>query len=166
MELWDIYNAKREKTGKTIVRGQKLKEDEYHLVVHIWIINSSGNFLIQKRAACVKIKPNMWAMTGGSAITGDDSPSACIREMYEEIGIKADMNNAKVAFTVTREDNFCDVWVIRQDFDINQCKMQAEEVSDLKWVSADEIRRMVEEGTFVNYHYLNDLFELIENKDL
>lgn len=47
MELWDIYNENREKTGRTIVRGQKLGENEYHLVVHMWIINSNGQFLIQ-----------------------------------------------------------------------------------------------------------------------
>ncbi|WP_163100654.1 NUDIX hydrolase [Peribacillus alkalitolerans] len=165
MEIWDIYNINREKTGKTIVRGEKLEVGEYHLVVHIWIMNSRGEFLIQKRASTMQLRPNMWAMTGGSAVAGDDSHIACAREMYEEIGIQADMANAEVAFTVTRKDNICDVWLIKQDFEISECTMQVEEVSDLKWATIQEIKDMVKQKIFINYFYLNDLFRFIDSKD-
>lgn len=161
MEIWDIYNINREKTGKTIVRGEKLEVGEYHLVVHIWIMNTKGEFLIQKRASTMQLRPNMWAMTGGSAVAGDDSHTACVREMYEEIGIQPDMDNAKVAFTVTRKDNICDVWLIKQDFEISECKMQVEEVSDLKWATIQEIKEMIKQKIFINYFYLEDLFKFV-----
>lgn len=161
MELWDIYTKNREKTGKTIVRGEPLGEGEYHLVVHMWIINSKGEFLIQKRACGVKSSPNMWAITGGAAIAGDDSYSACKREVMEEIGIHADMEKAKVIFTLNREVSICDVWLIQQDFSVEECTLQIEEVSEVKWVSSKEIKEMVEQGVFHNYQYLEDLFLII-----
>lgn len=37
-EIWDIYDENRNLTGKTIKRAEyinKIKENEYHLVVHI-----------------------------------------------------------------------------------------------------------------------------------
>lgn len=161
MEIWDIYTKDREKTGKTIVRGEPLGDGEYNLVVHMWIINSKGQFLIQKRASGVKSSPNLWAITGGAAIAGDDSHSACIREILEEIGIRADMEQAEVAFTLIRQVSICDVWLLRQDFSIEECTLQKEEVSEVKWASSHEIMEMVEQGVFHNYQYLDDLFRKV-----
>lgn len=163
MEFWDIYNENRELTGKTIIRGETLGEGEYHLVVHMWIINSEGQFLIQKRASGVKSSPNMWAITGGAAIAGDDSYSACKREVYEEIGIEANMDRAKVAFTFTREVSICDIWIICQDFDLTECRLQKEEVSEVRWATSQEIKEMVNLGVFHKYQYLDHLFQMIEN---
>jgi isopentenyldiphosphate isomerase len=158
MELWDIYTKNREKTGKTIFRGEPLGEDEYHLVVHMWILNSKGQLLIQKRASTVKSSPNMWAITGGAAIAGDDSYSACLREVKEEIGIHADMKLAEVVFTLIRQVSICDVWLIRQDFSIEECTLQTEEVSEVKWATFQEIKDLVKQGVFHNYQYMDDLF--------
>ena len=51
MEQWDIYDKNFAKTGKTICRGEKLQDDEYHLVVNAWIVNKKGEFLITQRNA-------------------------------------------------------------------------------------------------------------------
>ena len=57
MEIWDILDENGNKTGRTIIRGEKLEVDEYHLVVHIWIINSNGEILIQKRPEHLEFAP-------------------------------------------------------------------------------------------------------------
>ena len=49
MELWDVYDINRNKTGKTAVRGEGLPEGGFHLVVHVCILGSDGRMLIQKR---------------------------------------------------------------------------------------------------------------------
>ena len=42
-EIWDIYNEKRERTGRTCIRGkEELEEGEYHLVVQGVLFNSKG----------------------------------------------------------------------------------------------------------------------------
>jgi 8-oxo-dGTP diphosphatase len=164
MELWDVYNINRVRTGKTIVRGEMLSEGEYHLVVHMWIINSKGQFLIQKRSSGVKSSPNMWAITGGAALAGDDSYTACKREVLEEIGIQADLEKAKVVFTVTRLNSICDVWVIRQDFELVECTLQKEEVSEVKWATYTEIRKMQDQGVFHQYRYFEELIRTIGNE--
>jgi isopentenyldiphosphate isomerase len=50
MELWDILDENGNKTGSTIERGQPIRQDEYYLIVHKWIKNSNGEYLITKRA--------------------------------------------------------------------------------------------------------------------
>ena len=49
MELWDIYDENRTRTSKTMVRGEPIKDGDYHLVVHVCIFNSKGQMLIQKK---------------------------------------------------------------------------------------------------------------------
>ena len=50
-EIWDLYNENRELLGKDHVRGEQLPIDGYHLVVHVWIRNSKGEYLILQNAA-------------------------------------------------------------------------------------------------------------------
>ena len=41
-EVWDIYDENRIKTGRTMIRGNEIKNGDYHLVVHVCIFNSKG----------------------------------------------------------------------------------------------------------------------------
>ena len=84
MEYWDIYDKNKNKTGKIIQRGQRLLDDEYHLIVHIWIKNSEGKFLIQQRSEKVK-NPLVWSATGGSVVAGEDIWSNVPRPLREGI---------------------------------------------------------------------------------
>jgi len=87
MELWDIYDADRNKTGRTMERGP-VPEGDYHLVVHVCIFNSKGEMLIQQRQSYKEGWPNLWDISvGGSAVKGDSSQSAAEREVKEELGL-------------------------------------------------------------------------------
>lgn len=50
-EYWDLYDYKKNKINKVVKRGDKLKNDEFHLVSNAWIKNSKGEFLITQRVA-------------------------------------------------------------------------------------------------------------------
>ena len=50
-EIWDLYNENRELLGKDHIGGEQLPIDGYHLVVHVWIRNSKGQYLISQRSA-------------------------------------------------------------------------------------------------------------------
>jgi isopentenyldiphosphate isomerase len=162
-ELWDILDVNRNKTGRTVERGKPMKPDEYHLVVHVWIKNSKDEYLITKRTAN-KPYPLMWETTGGSAITGDDSLSAALREVKEEIGINIPTGKGKVFLSLTRQHDDCpdilDVWLFENiDIDINELTFQPEEVCDAKWAAPEQILNMIDEGVFVNvFTYLDELF--------
>ena len=67
-EIWDLYNEKRELLGKDHVRGEQLPIDGYHLVVHVWIRNSKGEYLISQRSANRPTYPLMWECVGGSVV--------------------------------------------------------------------------------------------------
>ena len=51
MELWDIYDADKKLTGRTMKRNDWcLKNGEYHLTVLGVVARPDGKFLITKRA--------------------------------------------------------------------------------------------------------------------
>ena len=157
MEIWDLYDGQFHKTGRTTLRGTPLHDGEYHLAVHVWIKNSSGSFFIQKRAL-FKTFPGMWAVTGGSAVAGEDGLACCLREAKEELGVALDPARGTLFNRVTRRHSFWEIWLFEQDFEITRLRLQPEEVSDAAWVTLDAIRDAVDDGSFVYYPYMDELF--------
>ena len=90
MELWDLYDQNRIKTGEVAVRdGDPIPLGRYHVVVHAAVFNSRGEMLIQRRQPWKAIFPGLWDITcGGSAQAGEDSPTAVWREVMEEVGLR------------------------------------------------------------------------------
>jgi isopentenyldiphosphate isomerase len=85
-EQWDIYDESRQKTGRTMNRGEHIP-GAYHLVVHVCLFSAAGKMLIQQRQPFKEGFPNLWDLTvGGSALAGETSRQAAVRETAEEIG--------------------------------------------------------------------------------
>lgn len=164
MELWDIYDRFRHKTGKVHQRSIPLVEGDYHLVIHVWIVNNKGEFLIQRRQPWKKGWPGMWdCAAAGSAIQGDSSIDAVIRETKEEIGIDINKELLEHIFTIDFKRGFDDVWLVRQDVDIRDLKLQEEEVADAKWVTSRDIKSMIKSSKFIAYSYFDRLLNIIES---
>lgn len=160
-EIWDLYNSKKQLTGRTMKRGEEIPAGFYHLAVHIWPVNRKGEFLVQKRAATVQWKPNIWAVTGGSAVAGEDSLTAARRELKEELGYDAQDGEMREIACLRRSNSFCCVYTIMIDQPTTFFSLQKEEVSEVRWCSAAKVSRMVGEGMLYNYgdSYFRMLFE-------
>jgi isopentenyldiphosphate isomerase len=153
MEIWDMYDINRNKTNRTMVRGESIEKDNYHLIVHVCVFNSKDEMLIQQRQPFKKGWSNMWDITaGGSAIKDDTSQSAAERELYEEIGLRVDFKNIRPHMTINFNNGFDDVYLIEQEVDIDDLSLQYEEVQNVKWASKEEIFSMIETGEFIPYY--------------
>lgn len=87
-EYLDVYNAQKERTGRTHQRGQQLQPGDYHLVTNGLIFNSKGDVLLQQRAFDKLSHPGIWtADTGGAVLVGETSQQALVRELFEELGL-------------------------------------------------------------------------------
>ena len=150
-ERWDLYDAQGRRTGRTMLRGEEVPAGLYHLAVHIWPRNSQGEFLVQRRAPGVQWKPNLWAVTGGSAIAGEDAQTAARRELREEIGFDArDGELAQVA-CLRRTNSFCGEFALRFDWPAEQFVLQPEEVSAVQWCDSARLMRMIADNALYNY---------------
>ena len=152
MELWDVYDMNRNKTNRTVVRGEAIQPGNYHLVVHVCVFNRDGEMLIQQRQPFKQGWSNMWDITvGGSAVAGDSSQVAAQRELFEEIGLEFDFEQMRPHYTIHFENGFDDIYIIEKDVDLRTLKLQYEEVQNVKWASKDEILSMIEVGEFIPY---------------
>ncbi|MGO1044131.1 NUDIX domain-containing protein [Clostridioides difficile] len=109
MELWDLYNADGIKTGNVIERDNPIEEGYYHLAVEVWIVDSNSQILIQKRSENKKTLPNIWGMTTGCIVSGEESLDGAIREAKEEIGIDISKDEIKIFRSMIHGDT---LWVI------------------------------------------------------
>ena len=88
MELWDIYDADKKPTGRTMKRNDWcLKDGEYHLTVLGVIARPDRTFLITKRVMTKQWAPGAWEVSGGAAQAGESSKDAVLREVCEETGL-------------------------------------------------------------------------------
>mgnify|MGYP004471575261 FL=1 len=165
MELWDIYDKNRNLTGRQMHRGSKFGNGDFHLVVHVCIFNSKNEMLIQQRQPWKNGWPNMWDLTvGGSALAGETSTDAAERETLEEIGYKVDLSNERPFFTINFEYGFDDYYIIQRDIDIKDLKLQYEEVKSIKWATKDEILKLVNDGKFIDYWFIENLFDIRKHR--
>lgn len=156
-EKWDLYDRERKPLNKVAIRGTKLEDNTYHLVIKAWIKNSEGKYLISRRSPN-KPHPYMWECTGGSVLMGENTLEGAIREVREELGI--DVSKSKYAFigSITEYDNLegCieDEFIFYKDEDIKNIKIQEEEVMDCKWATKEEILSLVKENKFMDIPFI------------
>ena len=134
MELWDIYDSNKQRTGRTMKRNDWcLKDGEYHLTVLGVVVRPDGKFLITQRVMTKAWAPGWWEVSGGAAQAGEDSQDAVKREILEETGLDVTGCEGGYLFTYHREnpgkgDNyFVDVYRFIKDFDEKEVKPQEEE---------------------------------------
>lgn len=153
MEKRDLYDENRNLTGKTIYKGEEIPEGSYINVVLVFIQNSEGKFLIQKRS---ERKNGLYATTGGHPKSGENSLQGIITEVKEEIGIDLKPEDVKLYYG-GRSDNervFWDDYYVKMDVpDISSLKLQEEEVASVHWFSKDEIIDLRKKGLFFMNHF-------------
>ena len=159
MELFDLYDKNRVRTGKTMVRGEEVPEGYFRLIVHICVFSPDGRMLIQKRQPFKDNWSGLWDVSvGGSATLGDDSVSAAGRELREELGLEEDFSEIRPVLTVHWRDGFDDFYVLTRDLDPAELRLQPEEVEIARWATEAEILELIDAGQFIPYqHGLIDL---------
>ena len=154
MEYLDILDRKGNKTGEKKPRKEVHSKGYWHKGVHIWIINSKKELLVQRRSSNKDVYPNkLYISVAGHPISGEDEIESIKREFEEEIGVKLDTKRLEYLFTYSQEvvenngkflDNqFYDVYLIEMDLDINSLKLQKEQVREVMNIYYKDFEQMI-----------------------
>lgn len=151
-EYVDIYDRNKNKTG--IIKERCIdtyKDGEYIIGVQLVILNENNEILITKRSNTKMILPGKWECNGGAIATGETPIEGLEREIYEELGIKIDRNKAIFYKTVVKDDTHIikDVYLYKENIDINSLNYLDGEVVDAKYVSISEYMEMFNSGDIV-----------------
>ena len=152
MELIDVYNSNGEKTGKVVDRKTKDSEfgiDEHIGVAIIYIENSKGEFLIQKTS---KEKGNIYSSTGGHISHGETPKDTIIREVKEEIGLDISNENIISLGHICVDFPVRFIFYLKKDVDINNLKLQTDEVESMHYLTKDELLKIIDEGKMHKGH--------------
>ncbi len=160
MEIWDLYDIDRTVIGEHI-RGNELPANSYHLVVHVWIKNNQGKYLISQRAKNRPTFPLMWECVGGSVLKGETSLQGALRETAEEVGVALSPQNGKLLFSNIRKhfNDIVDVWLFTYDGIVSLKNATTDEVEQTVWLDRNDILKLKHENKLVDtlYYFFDEV---------
>ncbi len=113
-----------------------------HRVIRIYLYNSKGEILIQKRGAHLRTNPGKWnESVAGHVDEGETYLDAAKREMEEEIGVTGvDLEEVKKLYMEEKEDKrrrFTTLYRARYDGEV---RPDFDEVSEVRWITPEALR--------------------------
>ncbi len=178
MEFFDVVDEKGNKTGEVVEREVAHKQGICHRVVQVWLVNSQKQVLIQKRSATKDSYPNKWYVSlGGHIESGEDNISAIIREFLEELGLDVSNHLDKLDYLFTFKEieylndgefidnEFYDVYVLNLDIEVENLKLQEEEVSEVKFIDYEDFKEAIIQKNEEFWIHEEGFYRLLEKFD-
>lgn len=124
-----------------------LEERDIYRVSALWITNSKGEVLLARRHHTKSHHPRKWGpAVAGTIEEGETYEENIIKEAEEELGLKN--IQPKLSYK-TKTDNkyhhFGQWYTLNIDRDINEFKIQEDEVEEIKWFSPEEAKKYLQE---------------------
>ena len=108
----------------------------------VFIINK-GKLLLQKRSLTKKINPGLWTIISGVVKDGEEPIDTAVRKLKEALGLAYDKELLKSIGLVTLKqkdsNDTLELFLIKEDIDINNLAINKEEYSNLKWLNITDI---------------------------
>lgn len=169
-EILDVYTRDGTYIGKEKKSYCRSKENRgvYYKPAWIWIVNSKGEVLVQKRANQKRYYPNKWDMSSAGHVTaGEATIQGAVREIEEELGIKV-LEKELIFITEYLYDDIFQlgqVYLLKKDIDISEMKLQTEEVSEVKWLKLEDFKQLFYSDLFVplEEEYRKVVLEMLKN---
>lgn len=133
-------------------------------VVHVCLFDDSGRMLIQKRAACKEVWPNLWDVSvAGSVVAGESPREGAVRETREELGLHIDLGDRRPNFTLDYPEGFDHFFLVTGiKADVTALELAEREVSKARWATLAEVLDLHSAGKFapVRRSALRFIFDL------
>ena len=178
MDNFDVLDGKGNPTGKIKRREDVHRDGDWHRGVHVWIINSNNELLIQKRSENCDSCSGLWDISSaGHVLAGDNSISTAIREVQEELGLKLERDNFEYLFCVKTKakqkkgkfvnNEIDNIYLVEYNLNISELQLQEEELSEVKFIPFLCLKSIIKSE---DVHYVlhkeeyTRLFKILEGK--
>lgn len=155
-ELLRVYSPEGAPTNTFKPRAEVHRDGDWHATVHLWLINSAGELLFQKRSNAAELHPGLWDVSAAGHVVGEDSLEQSLeRESLEELGVKILAQDAEWLFTLQtrmttvslKERVFQHIYLLHRDIEAGELLLQQEEVTATAWHHHALLERLVENPT-------------------
>lgn len=164
LEYIDVLNENGVKTGEILTRKEVHVNGLWHRAIVVAILNENNELLLQQRSANKDKNANLWDISvAGHVSAGQDSMSAAIREIYEEVQIEVkediSITDFRYMFSYRTSQKFAEDFIENQFYDffilrtkgigIERIHMQESEVQNVKFVSLVELEQILKSNKIV-----------------
>ena len=157
MEYFDVCDGQGAPTGEVVSREEAHRLGIRHRTAHVWVARrreGRWEVLLQKRSADKDSFPGKYDTSSAGHIRAGDEPlSSALRELEEELGIRARPEELQFAGTfdiryekafrgrLFRDNELAHVFVYDRPVDAAALALQAEEVERVDWFDLETLWR-------------------------
>lgn len=152
-DQYEVLDEHGHKTGKILERAAVHKQELWHEVVNVWIIDMRGEILMQLRAPGVELSPNVWDVTVGTHLRPGETPLiAGQRGLKTELGLDFPPEAFKHLFNIqcanpmpngTTHKVFGHVFLVNKDVDLTELTFDPQKITRFAWIQLGELMAAV-----------------------
>ncbi len=141
-EMFDLIDEQDNVIGQAS-REEVHKKGLLHRVVDVFIFNSQGELLLQKRSEKKDTNPGLWTFSaGGHVESGQSYLEAAHKELEEELGIKTDLE--EVGTFVSKDPNHMNQMIkMFACVDGGPFNFNKEEMDEIEFVKIGKLKREI-----------------------
>ena len=149
-EIWDLVDKDGNKIGLTWERSNhdNIPDGVYHPCVEVWV--KVGDKLLITRRHPDKSDGLKYDLPGGAVVSGEDITHGALRELWEEVGIKVEIDDLSLMGHLAFGKVFAASYIVRLPA-LPELRLQPTEVVSYKLVSEEEFVSMESELTKGSY---------------
>lgn len=176
-EFLDIVNEKGMPIGQIVDRDTAHLKGIWHRTSHVWLVRKKNGIiqiLLQKRSM-IKSFPGCYDISSAGHIpAGEDFISSALRELKEELGVSAKVEELiccgdrtiiwdDVFFGKEYHDRqYTRVFVLWKDLEETEFCLQREELDSVRWMDLDLCMKGVKDNSFRNCIEMEELMMVKE----
>ncbi|MFW6137708.1 MAG: NUDIX hydrolase [Spirochaetota bacterium] len=156
MEYFEVCSEDGSYAGTNAPRDVVHSQGLWHKTAHVWIYNSLGEILFQKRAIHKDSHPGLWDVSAaGHLQIGEPPETAAVREVWEELGLDIDVDELiyfdnKNFTLISQGGRFIDrevtwVYLYRYEGGVVSLNPDEQEVSGLMLMETTRVKKMLED---------------------
>ncbi|HLZ14696.1 MAG TPA: NUDIX domain-containing protein [Candidatus Saccharimonadales bacterium] len=147
--MYEVLDEAGHKTGKILDRETVHKQQLWHEVVNIWIMNHKGEVLLQLRSPEVELSPNVWDVAVGTHLRPHEDPAAAAqRGLSTELGLSVAPTELRHLFNIqaanpmpngTKHRVLGHVFLLQQELDPANITFNPNKIAQLAWKPLEQI---------------------------
>lgn len=145
-EIFDVVDPDDRVIGRATRKECNSSPGLIHRAVFVLIYNDKGQLLWQKRSNTKDTNPGRWVPSAsGHVDAGEDYLETALREVREELGVDVDVEFlGKFLYHYTNETEYSAIF---KGYSNGPFDFSREEISEIRFMTIDEILKKEKEGT-------------------